>query len=103
MDKNVIIDRDTRPSYELLLIGNSILKERVDALEAQIKAVQAERDSINSECIELRNEWDSNWSGLFQAMEHLIREEFGCTDWTPEQNRAFEKLRMDSPVEPVWY
>ena len=95
-DNKVINDRDPRPSYELLLTGNSILKERVRGLEA-------ERDSLNAECIELRNEWDSNWSSLFQAMEHLIREEFGCTDWTPEQSRAFEKLRMSSPVEPVWY
>lgn len=96
MDKNVIYDRNHRPSYEQLSIACSILRERV-------RGLQAERDSLNSECLELRSNWDSTWGGLFQAMEHLIREEFGCTDWTPEQSRAFEKLRMSSPVEPVWY
>jgi hypothetical protein len=102
-DNKVIFDRDTRPSYELLLIGNSILKERVDALEAQIKAVQAERDSINSECIELRNSWDSHWGAFRHLTERLIRDEFGCTEWSSEQRRAFDELMSNSPVEPVWY
>lgn len=96
MDKNVIYDRDTRPSYEQLSIACSILRERV-------RGLQAERDSINSECLELRSTWDSHWGAFRHLTERLIRDEFGCTEWTSEQRRAFDELMSNSPVEPVWY
>ena len=96
MQDNLILDRDTRPSYEQLSIACSILRERV-------RGLQAERDSLNSECLELRNTWDSHWGAFRHLTERLIRDEFGCTEWTSEQRRAFDELMSNSPVEPVWY
>lgn len=96
MQDNLIFDRDTRPSYEQLSIACSILRERV-------RGLQAERDSLNSECLELRNSWDSHWGAFRHLTERLIRDEFGCTEWTSEQRRAFDELMSNSPVEPVWY
>ena len=96
MQDNLIFDRDPRPSYEQLSIACSILRERV-------RGLQAERDSLNSECLELRNTWDSHWGAFRHLTERLIRDEFGCTEWTSEQRRAFDELMSNSPVEPVWY
>ena len=84
------------------LLGNAntaikARKARERADKAEIAALRLENKVLNDRVRGLQTSFNESWGTFRQMTEYLIRDVFGCTDWTPEQSREFDDL-MSFPI-----